>query len=93
MPPNVIEEETTPTEIFFDRAKAIKKMFEENEIMRNKAMASSKHIFLKTKDPVDKIKERLATYKNIKKMRTDYKNYVKQHGTPSFYVPEELWRK
>lgn len=45
------------------------------------------------KDPTEKLKERLNTYKNVRKMKTEYKNYVKKYGTPSFYVPEELWRE
>lgn len=90
MPPKAVEAET---EIFFDRAQAIKKMFEENEVRRNKAMETSKLVAVRTpKDPTDKLKERLATYRNVRKMRTDYKNYVKRYGQPSFYVPEELWR-
>lgn len=44
------------------------------------------------KDPTEKLKERLNTYKNVRKMKTEYKNYVKKYGPPSFYVPEELWR-
>ena len=92
MPPKV--EATAETEtIIFDKAQAIKKMFEENAIRRNKAMETSKTVVVRSaKDPTEKLKERLATYCNVRKMRTDYKNYVKKYGTPSFYVPEELWR-
>jgi hypothetical protein len=88
MPPKAVVEE-----IIFDKSQAIKKMFEENEVQRNKAMETSKLVVVRTpKDPTDKLKERLATYRNVRKMRTDYKNYVKRYGQPSFYVPEELWR-
>ena len=44
MPPKAPE---VVTEIFFDRAQAIKKMFEENEVRRNKAMETSKHVVVK----------------------------------------------
>jgi hypothetical protein len=91
MPPKAAAAETET--IIFDKAQAIKKMFEENAIRRNKAMETSKTVIVpKPKDPTEKLKERLATYRNVRKMRTDYKNYVKKYGTPSFYVPEELWR-
>ncbi len=92
MPPKI--EATAETEtIIFDKAQAIKKMFEENAIRRNKAMETSKTVVVpKPKDPTEKLKERLGTYRNVRKMRTDYRNYVKKYGTPSFYVPEELWR-
>lgn len=91
MPPKAAAEAVT--EIFFDKSQAIKKMFEDNEVRRNQAMETSKLVVVRTpKDPTDKLKERLATYKNVRKMRTDYKNYVKRYGQPSFYVPEELWR-
>lgn len=91
--PKAVAATTEVATEFFDRAQAIKKMFEENSVRRNKAMESSKHVVVRTpKDPTEKLKERLETYKNVRNMRTDYKNYVKRYGTPSFYVPEELWR-
>ncbi len=90
MPPKAAAETET---IIFDKTQAIKKMFEENAIRRNKAMESSKMVVVPSpKDQTEKLKERLGTYRNVRKMRTDYKNYVKKYGTPSFYVPEELWR-
>lgn len=89
MPPKVEEE---PTAVFvFERDRMIKKFNEENYEMRSKV----KPIDVPrrpTKDPAEKLKERLNTYRNLKKMKTDYKNYVHRYGTPSFYVPEELWR-
>ena len=93
MPPKASNTAVETDVIIFDKAQAIKKMFEENAIRRNKAMETSKLVVVRTpKDPTEKLKERLATYKNLRKMKTDYKNYVKRYGQPSFYVPEELWR-
>jgi hypothetical protein len=41
-------------------------------------------------DPAKKLKERLDTYHNVRKMRTDYKNYVRRYGEPSFDAPVEI---
>ncbi len=40
--------------------------------------------------PVDILRRRMATYKNVRRARTDYKNYVRHHGTPPFKVPSEI---
>ena len=91
MPPKV-EASSTP-EFVFEKDRMIKKFNEDNYVTRQKIMETSKHMTVKKpKDPTEKLKERIATYHNLRKMRTDYKNYVKRYGTPSFYVPEKLWR-
>ena len=80
MPPKV-EASSTP-EFVFEKDRMIKKFNEDNYVTRQKIMETSKHVTVKKpKDPTEKLK-----------MRTDYKNYVKRYGTPSFYVPEKLWR-
>ena len=77
-----------------DKFARMEKLERENEKRRNSAMENSKRVNVPDpKDPSFKLKERLETYKNIHKMKTEYKNYVKKFGEPSFYVPEELWRK
>lgn len=92
MPPKV---ETQPAvEFVFEKDRMIKKFNEDNYIVRQKIMETSKYVTVKKpKDPTEKLKERMNTYHNLRKMQTDYKNYVKRHGNPSFYVPEEIWRK
>ncbi len=43
------------------------------------------------KDPRKKIIERLKTYHNVRRMRTDYKNYVRLHGElTDVSVPSEI---
>lgn len=80
-------------EFVFEKDRMIKKFNEDNYVTRQKIMESSKHVHVRTpKDPVDKLKERIGTYHNLRKMKTDYKNFVKRYGNPSFYVPEEIWR-
>lgn len=92
-PPKPIE--PVVEEFVFEKDRMIKKFNHDNYIERHKIMENkSVHIPMRPqKDSTEKLKERINTYKNIRKMQTDYKNYVKRHGTPSFYVPEELWRK
>lgn len=94
MPPKP-EETSAKAEFVFEKDRMIKKFNEDNYVMRQKIL-DEKSFFVTSKpqkDPAEKLKERLATYKNVRKMRTDYMNYVKIYGPPSFYVPEELWRK
>ena len=88
MPPKV---ETVTETFVFEKDRMIKKFQEDNYNMRQKVQAI--HVPQRpNKDPAEKLKERINTYKNVRKMKTDYKNYVTRYGTPSFYVPEELWR-
>lgn len=99
MPPKPEEtsakaESSAKAEFVFEKDRMIKKFNEDNYIMRQKIIETSKHVPVKLpKDPTEKLKERISTYKNLRKMQTEYKNYVKRHGNPSFYVPEEIWRK
>lgn len=98
MPPKVEASSSAKAEsveFVFEKDRMIKKFNEDIYIVRQKIMETcSKHVLVKTpKDPTEKLKERINTYHNLRKMKTDYKNYVKRYGNPSFYVPEELWRK
>jgi hypothetical protein len=43
-----------------------------------------------SQDPHVKLLERVSTYKNVRKMRTDYKNYIRKYGQPEFGVPSEI---
>lgn len=90
MPPKAVAVEE-PQQFVFERDRMIKKFNDENYVARSKIKPIDVPHRPK-KDPSEKLKERLNTYRNIRRMRTDYKNYVKSYGTPSFYVPEELWR-
>jgi hypothetical protein len=90
MPPIPKKKKEEPEEVFvFEKDRMVK----ENYTTRQQNMEKSLHVVVRpSKCPHEKLKERLNTYKNVRKMKTDYKNYVKRYGTPSFYVPEELWR-
>ena len=93
MPPKA--EETVSEPIFiFEKDRMLKKFNEDNYVLRQKIMEEdSKHVPVKpSKNPEEKLKERLNTYHNVRKMRTDYKNYVRWHGTPSFDIPVEILR-
>lgn len=92
MPPKATAEATEePSQFMFERDKMIKKFNVDNYIMRSKISPIDVPRRPK-KDPVEKLKERINTYRNLRKMKTDYKNYVHRYGSPSFYVPEEIWR-
>jgi hypothetical protein len=90
MPPKA--EESAPVFVF-ERDRALKKFNEEYYTTRQKIMESCVKIPVRpSKDPAEKLKERLNTYKNVRKMRTDYKNYVRWYGVPpsSISVPVEV---
>jgi ubiquitin len=85
--------ETTeaPEPIFaFEKDRAIKQFDVDNYIMRSKIQPIDVPRRVPQKNPDEKLKERLATYHNVRKMRTDYKNYVRWYGVPSFDVPDEI---
>lgn len=89
MPPKAVAEPVT--DFVFEKDRIIKKFNVDNYIMRS----NIKPIDVPRrpqKDPLEKLKERINTYRNLRKMKTDYKNYVHRYGSPSFYVPEEIWR-
>lgn len=86
MPPKVDE----PTTVFvFEKDRMFKKFNEENYVMRAKIQPIEVP-HRKPKDSSEKLKERLNTYHNVRKMKTDYKNYVRWYGVPSFDVPNEI---
>jgi hypothetical protein len=92
MPPKVEEAsaKVTETVFVFEKDRMLKKFNEENYVLRQKIMEEgSKHVPVRPiKNPEEKLKERLNTYHNVHKMRTDYKNYVRWYGKPSFDVPD-----
>lgn len=90
MPPKVQAESVTESPVFvFECDRMIQKFHVDNYVMRSK-IQPIEVAKRSTKDPADKLKERLATYHNTKKMRTDYKNYIRWYGEPSFSVPDEI---
>lgn len=84
--------EPAPEVFVFEKDRMFKKFNETNYALRQKLMEEgSKHVPVRhPKDPAEKLKERLDTYHNVRKMRTDYKNYVRWYGKPSFDVPNEI---
>lgn len=96
MPPKVEASSSAKAEsvefVVLDKDRMIKKFNQDNYVERSKIKPIDVPVRTQ-KDPTEKLKERMNTYKNLRKMQTDYKNYVKRHGNPSFYVPEEIWRK
>lgn len=88
MPPKVQAESDAPVFVF-ERDRMIQKFHFDNYVTRSKIQ----HIDVPRrpkKNPEEKLKERLSTYHNVRKMRTDYKNYIRTYGEPSFSftVPE-----
>lgn len=90
MPPKAAGAEPV-VEFIFEKDRMIRKFNVDNYVTRSKVEALDVPR-RPVKEPSEKLKERLNTYRNIRRMRTDYKNYVHKYGTPNFYVPEELWR-
>ena len=95
MPPKVEKNsEDGVTQVFvFEKDRMLKKFNVDNFVLRQKIMEdSSKHVvpIKPAKNPSEKLQERLNTYRNVRKMRTDYKNYVRWYGKPSFNVPDEI---
>ena len=91
MPPKTEETVSEPTFVF-EKDRMLKKVNEDNYVLRQQIMEEcSKHVPARpTKNPEEKLKERLASYHNLRKMRTEYKNYVRWYGKPSFDVHEEI---
>lgn len=88
MPPKekIVEEIVT-----WDRGATIDRINRANEERRRVAMESSRHVEVRgVQDPHRKLRERISTYQNLRRMRTDYKNYVKRFGTPDFEVPSKI---
>ncbi len=84
--PKKVEEVNT-----WDRLSVYNRINKDNESRRNRAMESSRHVVIQnTFDPHRKLRERLDTYNNLRRMRTDYKNYVKKFGKPDFEVPSKI---
>lgn len=78
-------------EVFWDHRGVYNRINKENENRRQVAMESSRHVVVRnTCDPHRKLRERMSTYHNLRRMRTDYKNYVKRFGTPDFEVPSKI---
>ena len=88
MPPKK-EEEEAPAAFVFERDRSLNKFNEECYTTRSKIQPVDVPRE-KPKDPAKKLKDRLETYHNIYKMRTDYKNYVRRYGEPLFTVPDEI---
>lgn len=88
MPPKKAEEAEEPLFVF-EKDRMIKKFHVDNYIARQNVPCIDVPIRPK-KDPAEKLKERLDTYHNLRKMKTEYKNYVHRYGTPPFYVPENI---
>lgn len=78
-------------EDFYDVNDRFKKLQARMEAARQAAMEKSVHVPpRKPRDPLKKLKRRIATYHNLRHMRTDYKNYVRLHGEPPFPVPSKI---
>jgi len=86
------EEEEAPVVFVFEKDRMIKKFNVDNYVTRAKIQPIDVPRRLSQKSPEEKLKERLATYHNVRKMRTDYKNYVRWYGEPSssVSVPAEV---
>jgi hypothetical protein len=73
----------TPEPIFvFEKDRMIKKFNVDNYVTRAKIPPIDVPKRPPKKSPEEKLRERLATYHNVRKMRTDYKNYVRWYGEP-----------
>jgi hypothetical protein len=90
--PKVVVADSEPIFVF-EKDRMIKKFNVDNFVMRSKIPPIDVPKRPPKKSPEEKLKERLATYHNVRKMRTDYKNYVRWYGEPpssSMNVPVEI---
>ena len=83
MPPKV-QEEVEP-KFIFERDRMIRKFNVDNFVLRQKIQPIEVPRQA-PKDPAKKLKDRLDTYHNLRKMKTDYKNYIRKYGEPPFSV-------
>jgi hypothetical protein len=94
MPPKEtvkVEAEVDAPIFVFERDRMLKKFHVDNYVMRSKIQPIDVPKRLPKKSPEEKLKERLSTYHNVRKMRTDYKNYIRKYGEPSSVsVPVEI---
>lgn len=88
MPPKEEAPKKTDDTPSWDKNSTFNRITSENEKRRQNAMETSRHVAVRyVQDPHRKLRERLNTYHNIRRMKTEYKNYVKKFGTPAFEVP------
>jgi hypothetical protein len=85
MPPKVQEAVEVEPTFVFERDRMIKKFNDDNFVLRQKIQPIDVPR-QPSKDPAKKLKERLDTYNNLRKMKTDYKNYIRKYGEPPFSV-------
>lgn len=85
------EEKPATVEVeYFNKNEQYAKIQASMERQRNAAMERSVLVKVKPpQDPLEKLKRRIATYHNVRKMRTDYKNYTRKYGP----VPSEISRE
>jgi hypothetical protein len=86
MSPKVVATESDAPVFVFEKDRMLKKFNVDNFIMRSKIQPIDVPKRPPKKNPEEKLKERLETYHNLRKMRTDYKNYVRWYGEPSSSV-------
>ena len=75
----------------WDRKGTYNKMMADRERKIQAALSKCTVVPMRShQDPHIKLLERVSTYKNVRKMKTDYKNYVRKYGQPEFCVPSEI---
>ncbi len=99
MPPKAAAAEEKPTKVvvvaeeWADTNKKIRELEYKRAAQRTKALLKGATVPQPQppKDPRKKIIERLKTYHNVRRMRTDYKNYIRLHGElTGVRVPSEI---
>ena len=94
MPPKVAEDEPKKFVVEYDGFDGNKKFDQvdrQRDLYKQSVLAKCQVVPMRTvRSPVDVMRRRMATYKNVRKARTDYKNYIKRHGEPPFEVPCEI---
>jgi hypothetical protein len=80
---------------FYDKRQTYENIEARRDTLKLDALSRSVKVEVRPKrDPIEKLFERLNTYHNIRRMRTEYKNYVRAFGVPaSLDVPSEISRK
>jgi hypothetical protein len=93
MPPKVEEESKKVVVQYdgFDGRKKFEQVDKQRDMHKQSVLAKCQVVAVRPgPSPVDVLFRKMNTYKNLRKARTDYKNYMRRYGKPSFEVPSEI---
>jgi hypothetical protein len=93
MPPKVAEEPKKVVVEYdgFDGRKKFEQLERQRDAYKQRVLEKCQVVAVRPcPSPVDVLRRRMETYKNVRRARTDYKNYTRRYGKPPFNVPSEI---